>query len=328
MISKRVFALLGLLLVALGLSCAPSESVPEAGAPPGGDSFTWVAVSDHLDEPVEGLVSGIVAVEPAFVVSVGDVVFQSQQESFDTVKRLILDPLAEVGAGFYPVIGNHDFPLDDRWSTFWPPPTNRHYYSFDYGNSHFVILDVNQVFLLEGGKSGDEHYEPGSEEYAMRTQAQSFQPGSAQYEWLVEDLSQTDKTHIFVFFHEPAFSYGGHEGSTVIQRVLCPIFEKHRITAAFSGHSHGYERFVPLRVDLSSGSPVPVRDEENGVVYVVAAGGYHRVYDITPTPLHAAFAKAHNFARIDVRGDTAECTVIEPETGAVLDSFRLKSRRK
>ena len=57
--------------------------------------------------------------------------------------------------------------------------------------------------------------------------------------------------------------------------------------AAFSGHSHGCERFVPLRVDLSSGSPVPVRDDQNGVVYVVATGNHREVYDVTPNPNHA-----------------------------------------
>ena len=96
--------------------------MPDAGAPAADGSFTWVVVADQLDEPVEGLVEGIIAVRPAFVVGVGDVVFESRLDSFLTVKKLILDPLTVIGASFYPVIGNHDFPLDDRWATFWPPP--------------------------------------------------------------------------------------------------------------------------------------------------------------------------------------------------------------
>jgi hypothetical protein len=326
--SRRLFVLLGLLTVALIASCARSRAVPDASTPTADGPFTWIVVGDQLDEPVEGLVDSMVAVHPAFVVSVGDVVFESRLDSFQTVKKLILDPLAAIGARFYPVIGNHDFPLDDRWVIFWPPPTNRHYYSFDYGNSHFTILDTNQAFLSEGGKDKNPEHQPDEEERAMRTQAESFQPGSAQYEWLVKDLAETKKTQIFVFFHEPAFSYGGHEGSPDIQRILCPIFERYKVTAAFSGHSHGYERFVPLRVDLSSGEPVPVPDEKNGVVYVVAAGGYGSLYDIARQPIHAAVAKANHFVRIDVRGDTAHCTVIEPKSAAVIDSFELTSRRR
>ncbi len=282
MLRKNVVALCVLLTVAFALGCTRSKAPSAVSPTDETKAFTWIAVSDHLDEPVEGLVDRMVAVKPAFVVSVGDVVFQSRPESFQTVKKLILDPLAAVGARLYPAAGNHDFPVEPHWFEFWDPPANKLYYSFDYGNSHFVILDVNKVFLSEGGRSEDAKYEPGSEEYAMQTQSQSFQPGSAQYEWLRKDLAGTDKKHIFVFFHEPAFSYGGHEGSPAIQEILCPLFEEHKVTAAFSGHSHGYERFVPLRVDLSSGSPVAVRDDQNGVVYVVAAGGYWRVYDSRP----------------------------------------------
>ena len=327
MTQRRVFAALVLLMVVLAISCGPSTALPESAPSPAGDSFTWIAVADQLDEPAEGLVERMVAAKPAFVVGVGDLVFESRPEEFQTVKKLMLDPLARVGARFYPVAGNHDFPVRPHWFEFWEPPANTLYYSFDYGNSHFVILDTNKACLAEGGRSEDQHYDPGSEEYAMQTQAESFQPGSAQYEWLVKDLAGTKKTHIFVFFHEPAFSYGGHDGSPAIQRVLCPLFEQYKVTAAFSGHSHGYERFVPLRVDLSSGSPAAVPDERNGVVYVVTAGGGKQLYDITSNKLHAAVAKAFHFLRVDVQGDKARCFAIEAKTGKVLDSFELKSRR-
>jgi hypothetical protein len=324
---RNLFALCALLTVVLALSCTRSKAAWDLSPTDGTNAFTWIAVADHEDEPVEGLVDRLVAIRPVFVVGVGDIVFESKPESFKTLKKVMLDPLADVGVRYYPVAGNHDFPVQPHWFEFWAPPANKLYYSFDYGNSHFVILDVNRAYLSEGQKREDAKYEPGSEESAIQTQSQSFQPGSAQYEWLRKDLAGTNKKHIFVFFHEPAFSYGGHDGSPAIQKVLCPLLEQYKVTAAFSGHSHGYERFVPLRVDLSSGNPVAVRDDQNGVVYVVAAGGYRSLYDITPNPNHAVAVKAHNFARVDVRGDTARVTVIEPETGKVLDSFELKSRR-
>jgi hypothetical protein len=315
------------LSVVLTMFAQATPATAEGQEPAGEEQgFTWIATADHFEEPVEGLIERVVAEKPAFVVGIGDLVFQSRPQDFAVFEKVIIEPLAAVGAKFYPVVGNHDFPLDDRWSTFWPPPTNRLYYSFDYGNSHFVILDTNKAILDEAGADA-EPYEEGSEFHAIQTQASDFEPGSAQYEWLRKDLEQTTKKHIFVMFHEPAFSYGGHESSTRIQAVLCPLFERHRATAALSGHSHGYERFVPLRVDLSSGSPVAVRDEQNGVVYVVAAGGWRSLYDIASHETHAAIAKEYHFVKIDVVGDRAKFSVIRAGDGKLLDSFEVKSRR-
>ena len=288
--------------------------------------FTWVVLGDQLDKPAEGLIDGIIRAKPAFAVDVGDVVFQSRLDQFATVKKLVLDPLARAGIRLYPAIGNHDFPVQPHWFEFWEPPADKPYYSLEYGNSRFIILDTNRAFLDECGRSEDLEFAPGSEEYAIQTQSASFQPGSAQYEWLVRELESRSR-HVFVFFHEPAFSFGGHESSLAIQRVLCPLFERYRVTAAFSGHAHGYERFLPLRVELSSGAPVAVPDERDGVVYIVTAGGGLPIYDIVPDATHAAIAEAFHFVRVTVHGDTVSCFAMEAKTGEVLDAFELTSRR-
>lgn len=326
---RRRLSVASILLVVLAaVSCVSSRATMDRAASDKTTSFTWVVFADHLDRPARGLIDRIAEIKPALVVDVGDVVFESKPDEFRTVKKLIIDPLAAVGAPLYPVAGNHDFPVRPHWFEFWAPPANKLYYSFDYGNSHFIVLDTNKAVLSEGGKTEDQKYEPGSEYEAIQTQAESFRPGSRQYEWLRRDLAGTDKKHVFVFFHEPAFSYSGHDGDAGIQRHLCPLFEQHQVTAVFSGHSHSYERFVPLRVDLSSGRPVAVPDEKNGVVYIVTAGGGMPLYDITPNPMHAATAKAFHFVRVEVNGESVRCTVIEAETGKVLDSFQLKSRRR
>jgi len=324
---RHLLAVLAL-LTAFGLGGGRSPSALASGPEEDESPFTWIAEGDHLDKPVEGLVQRMVAAKPAFVVGTGDLVFESQPQDYEALKRLVIDPLAKVGARFYPVVGNHDFPVQPHWFGFWKPPADRLYYSFDYGNSHFVILDTNTAFLSEGQPAEGRTFEPGSEEYAIQTQAAGFEPGSAQYEWLKKDLAATRKTHIFVFFHEPAFSYGGHDGSPAIQRVLCPLFEKYRVTAVFSGHSHGYERFQPLRVDLSSGRSAAVPDAKVGVVYIVTAGGGKPLYDITRDRTHAAVAKAFHFVRVDVRDRVAHCSVIEAKTGKLLDKFDLRSRRQ
>ena len=127
----------------------------------------------------------------------------------------------------------------------------------------------------------------------------------------------------------PVFSFGGHDGNPSIQKALGPLFEKHRFSVVFTGHSHGYERFKPIRIDLTSGAPKAVVDEKQGVVYVVTASGSARgnLYDIRPSPLHASAKKAPNFVVVRVSGDVVRAETIEPGRRAPIDTFEVKSRR-
>ena len=299
-----------------------SWAVPAPGVE--GESFTFVVSGDHFADPPKGMIDEIVSLRPDLVLSTGDLIFRSKPEAFADFKRVILDPLTAVGAEYYPCLGNHDFPIDN-WRTFWGKEKGANYYSFEYGNSYFVVLDGNKVQART-----DSVYEDGSEEFDILRQSADFHRGSEQHNWLIEDLEKTDKKHLFAFMNHCVFSFGGHEGSELIQRELAPVFEKYRFTAVFSGHSHGYERFKPIRVDLaSSAEPRAAIDEEEGITYVVTASGMSRgnLYDIRPSPLHAAFEKAANYVVVAVHGDRVGVEVFEPRQKDLIDSFELKSRR-
>ena len=306
-----------LILVAV---LASRNAIGEVQTAPDPKPFTWIAVADHFDEPAAGLVKRMLDAKPSFVVGVGDIIYESRPRDHRALKRLLLDPLKGIGSKFYPVVGNHDFPVKPNWFELWEPPGNQLYYSFDHGNSHFIVLDTNRAEAPDG-----KTFPEGSERDHMQKQGADYRPGSKQHSWLKKDLEQTKKTHVFVFFHVPAVSFGGHWGKPEIQQALCPLFEEHNVTAVFQSHSHGYERFVPLRLDRASGKPV--RDEAEGVTYVVTGGGGMKLADIRKHETHAAASKEFHFVRIAVNGDEAECAAIRASDGKVLDSFELKSRR-
>ena len=74
------------------------------------------------------------------------------------------------------------------------PPNHQYfnlYWSFDYGPVHVTILD----------------------EYS------NLAPGSAQYTWLVNDLSTTTKPWKILMYHEPAYS-AGSDGDNITVRAL------------------------------------------------------------------------------------------------------------
>ncbi len=94
------------------------------------------------------------------------------------------------------------------------------YYSFDYGNAHFIVLNSQDV---------------------------SRAPGSAMFTWLESDLSATDQEWQIAYFHHPPYTHGSHNSDVEIQHVqmrevALPILEAHGVDVVLGGHSHIYER--------------------------------------------------------------------------------------
>jgi PKD repeat protein len=94
------------------------------------------------------------------------------------------------------------------------------YYSFDYANMHFVVLDSHET---------------------------DRDIGSPMLTWLELDLASTVQDWIIVYFHHPPYSKGGHDSDvdlrpTEMRENVIPILEDHGVDVVFTGHSHSYER--------------------------------------------------------------------------------------
>jgi hypothetical protein len=94
------------------------------------------------------------------------------------------------------------------------------YYSFDYGDIHFVCLD-------------------------SMTSARTA--GSPMLTWLQADLAANTKKWLIAFWHHPPYSKGSHNSDTdpilTEMRVnALPILEAYGVDLVLSGHSHSYER--------------------------------------------------------------------------------------
>lgn len=94
------------------------------------------------------------------------------------------------------------------------------YYSFNYGNIHFVCLDSMTSDRSING--------------AMLT-------------WLDQDLAQNTADWLIAFFHHPPYSKGSHNSDTEGQLIdmranALPVLEAGGVDLVLSGHSHSYER--------------------------------------------------------------------------------------
>jgi hypothetical protein len=203
------------------------------------------------------------------------------------------------------------------------PSGSENYYSFDYGNIHFVCLDS------ENGNNRKE--------------------GSAQLVWLEADLAATKQKWLVAFFHHPPYTKGSHDSDTerahgeVRERFL-PLLEGHGVDLVLSGHSHCYERsmfldshyglsttFEPGSMAKNTGSgretdPTGAYKKQagahNGAVYIVggnsgkASGGKLN---------HPAMFVSKNLIgslAIDISGDRMDVREID-DKGELLDDFTI-----
>ncbi len=95
-----------------------------------------------------------------------------------------------------------------------------HYYSFDYGNVHFIVLDAMQSSRLATG---------------------------AQAQWLRADLQAVTVPWTVALWHHPPYTKGSHnsdaEGDLIeVRTQMLPIIEAAGVDLVLCGHSHVYER--------------------------------------------------------------------------------------
>jgi phage baseplate assembly protein gpV len=100
------------------------------------------------------------------------------------------------------------------------PSGTEAYYSFDYGNIHFIVLDSYETNRTVGGPM---------------------------YNWCQTDIQNTTAKWIVALWHHPPYSKGSHdsdvESNLVDMRTrFLPMLESNGVDLVLSGHSHSYER--------------------------------------------------------------------------------------
>jgi acid phosphatase type 7 len=257
----------------------------------------------------------------------------------------------------YPCIGNHDYantstlqeskavPYYDLFNL----PTagqlggvasnSEAYYSYNYGNIHFVSVDS----------------------YGTETSLRVYDTtASPQYQWLKQDLKANNSMWTIVYFHHPPYTMGNHNSDSeaellFIRTYLTPLFEQNKVDLVLNGHSHNYERSWLIKghtgLESSFSKPLHGKDTSSakydgtanscpyikdtvsnkGVVYTVC-GSSGKVTTIQPSFPHNAMyysnASTGIGAYLEVEGNRLSAFFIG-EDSLVKDKFTIfKNIRK
>ncbi|MFZ5441900.1 MAG: purple acid phosphatase family protein [Myxococcota bacterium] len=190
--------------------------------------------------------------DATFFLILGDIIYYfGQPELYDARYFTPYAPLLRHLVG-WPTIGNHDVGLDPLGGPYLDAfhlPTNNPaqselYYSFDYGDAHFVCLD---------------------------THVNSLAAGSPQLTWAQADLAASSARWKLVYFHVPPYSGGTHADNPAIRDTVLPVLEAAGVDVVFSGHSHVYERTYLLSAStIVQGDPSTYsKVADGGTLYVV-----------------------------------------------------------
>ena len=136
----------------------------------------------------------------------------------------------------WPTLGNHDGHTADSTTESGPYydifslPRNGEaggvasgteaYYSFDYGNMHFICLDSHET---------------------------DRSPDGAMMTWLEADLAANDREWVIAFWHHAPYSKGSADSDTgrrsiALRQNAVPLLERYGVDLVLTGHTHAYER--------------------------------------------------------------------------------------
>jgi hypothetical protein len=269
----------------------------------------------------------------------GDNAYENGTDSEYQVAVFDMYPTILRQSVLWPTIGNHDTaqssnpPASLPYFAMFTLPTNAEaggmasgtekYYSFDYGNIHFICLD------------------------SMTSDRSVTGPMAT---WLRADLASSTRQWTIAFWHHPPYSKGSHNSDTESNLVqmrqnFLPILEEAGVDLVLAGHSHSYERSFlidghyglsstftnAMKLDGGSG-----RADETGAYSKTTLGpGSHEgaVYAVAGssgqisggTLNHPAmFISLNNLGSmiLDVNGNTLDAKFLR-ENGAIADFFRI-----
>ena len=220
---KRLLIISILLLTFLLKSEAQQTITP----PPEKNAFKIAIFGDRTGGDAEGLkyldraIYEANQLKPDFVIHIGDMVqgYTRDQNEWLRQKDEFLSYMNKLNMPYYLTAGNHDIfnpfrdPKDKTYEELYKKNISPLNYSFDYKNSHFVIMYTDEAMTSKPVISEN------------------------QLAWLKSDLEKANKINAFIFMHKPIWAYENSNWDK-----FHDIIKAFPVRAVFAGHFHSYNK--------------------------------------------------------------------------------------
>lgn len=229
------------------------------------------------------------------LIHAGDMVDHGHEQEqwdmfFGTVQNTLLNYTLQTVAGNHEVTGTNG--MGDYLAHFHNPENGPEAalgsaYSFDYGNTHFVMLN-------------------------SETSADGYQ---RQAEWLAQDLAATDKKWKVAVFHQGP--YGSIYANLNAQQYWVPVLDEYKVDLVMNGHDHIYLRTYPMK----GGEIV---EEGQGTRYVVGGSTGPKFYALTERYWQQFVYDEDNniYTTVEIDGDNIVITA-KTVAGETIDTFSI-----
>lgn len=240
---------------------------------------------------------------------------------------------------FWPAMGNHDVAdfgregveayyaartLPENAEAGGTASGTERYYSFDFGDVHFICLSSELASMAADG---------------------------AQVAWLTEDLAATRAHWRIAYWHRPPYTRGRYDSDAdgqmgVIRRNLLPVLEAGGVDLVLNGHCHIWQRSGLLdghygtsdtitdanRRDAGDGKPDgdgpyrKVPGPHGGTVYVIAGSSVLGSPEPLEHPAMISGSNALGTTVLDIEGDRLHVRYLNGR-GDVVDEFAIEKPR-
>ena len=243
----------------------------------GDDSFSFIALADVQASSYENFYQASLVMDAAmeftpdaeFVINLGDFVNDCTNEEWNWYGEAFEN--ANTNLTLVPVAGNHEGNITNKLNVAWfnnmfnllPGEgdlngVNGTYYSFDYGDVHFTVLNSNDMYPMT----------------------------DAQRNWIYNDITNSDAFWKVLLLHRAPYSAGKNinKPDTLAMRdTIIEIVDETGVDMVLSGHDHMYFRTKQVAGDEVCEDTVYVTEKFNGVDTTFAVDPEGAVYILPST---------------------------------------------
>ena len=279
------------------------------------DAYSFAFAGDYdCDSTTRETVNAMKKNNPDLVLAVGDLSETRDPDCFFKMfKSLDEKGKLKVALGFHDMNDGDD--SSSRFSQYLSHfDMTDSFYSFDYKNIHFLVMNTGLDSLIPYGK------------------------GSQQYNFVKSDLAQASNTNkidwIIVVSYQPFYtSPTVHLAPGNLGVLYSPLFEKYGVDLVVTAHNHNYQRTYPLYSDSKHSSSPEIKDKNgnnynnpSAPIYVTVGTAGAELYEFDgQAPFIAAQTVQAGFLNVEILKDRTQLKAkfLDGESNSNKDYFTI-----